>query len=259
MRLRRTIGVVLAVSVHGIANAAVAGETAYNWTGFYVGATAGGAWSKDKVDLDAAGSYLGPDASTFGALGSTSFKDASGIFGAKAGLNGQFENWVLGLEGDWSSLRFRQSASIFGHPYSDPSPSYFSQFDESVSSDWLATVRGRAGYAYGRALFYGTAGLAFGNQRFSGNVLDHAPFGTGNGSAPPSASGVKTGWAAGGGLDYALSGNWIVSAEYLHVDLGKLDAKATIDTGITSADLNFSSRLDNDIVRAGIAYKFSND
>lgn len=228
----------------------------YNWSGFYLGATAGGAWTKDKLQLDASGTYLASDASAFSALGSTDFNHTSGIFGGKLGFNGQFENWVLGLEGDWSRLRIRESTSIFGRPFSDPSLAYYAGFNEAVSSDWVATVRGRAGYAFDNLLVYGTAGLAFGNQRFSVSEYDHAPRGTGDGSSWASGSGVKVGWSAGGGIDYALWDNWIVSAEYLHIDLGKVEATTSIDTG-NVAVLNYSAKLESDIVRAGISYKFS--
>lgn len=246
-----------AVATGPLARTANAGDVAvYNWSGLYLGATAGGAWSKDNLNLDATGSYLTPDASSFSALGSSDFSDKSSIFGGKIGFNGQYESWVLGLEGDWSHLRIRQSADIFGRPFSDPSLAYYAHFDETVSSDWVATLRGRAGYAFDNLLVYGTAGLAFGNQRLSASEYDHAPQGTGDGSSSASASGVKAGWAAGGGIDYALSASWIISAEYLHIDLGKVDATTTIDTGKT-AILNYSTKLESDIVRAGIAYKFA--
>lgn len=257
MRFNRLIAAsaFLALTSVGLSHTAKAGDGGYNWSGFYVGATAGGAWSKDRVELDAAGSYLGADASEFSALGSTVLNQSSGIFGAKVGFNSQLDHWVLGLEGDWSSLRFRQSTQIFGRPFFDKSSGYYASFNESASSDWVATIRGRAGYAFDRALVYGTAGLALGNQRLSVSEYDHAPFGSGDGSSSAYGSGVKAGWAAGGGIDYALTDNWILSAEYLHIDLGKVDATGHIDAGNTAV-LNYSTSLESDIVRAGIAYKF---
>lgn len=253
---RNVVGAIAALSVCVWAQAARADETsAYDWSGLYLGATAGGAWSKDKLRLDASGSYLGSDASAFSALGSTDFNQTSGIFGGKLGINWQYANWVLGLEGDWSRLRMRESTEIFGRPFSDPSLAYYAQFNEAVSSDWVATVRGRAGYAFDNLLVYGTAGLAFGNQRLSVTEHDHAPLGSGDGSSSAYGSGVKAGWAAGGGVEYALSDNWIISTEYLHIDLGKVDATGRIDTGNTAV-LNYSVELQSDIVRAGIAYKF---
>lgn len=261
MNLHRTIGILIAVGAYGLADAAVAAEFSsarYDWSGVYIGATAGAAWSKDRVELNASGPYLGSDAAAFSALGSTDFKDNGGIFGGKVGINGAFDSWVVGLEGDWSSLRMRGSREIEGHPYSDPWPGYKTKFDDNVSADWLATVRGRVGYAFDRVLFYGTAGVAFGNQRFSSVITDYSPYGSLGGQGSAVQSGVQVGWAAGGGIDYAPAENWIVSVEYLHVDLGEANANGLMTTGNpNTADLNFSSRLDSDIVRAGLAFKFS--
>lgn len=75
----------------------------------------------------------------------------------------------------------------------------------------------------------------------------------------PSATAPKVGWAAGAGIDYALSTHWIASIEYLHVDLGSLSSSGLVTStggGVTTATLNYSTKLTSDIVRAGIAYKF---
>lgn len=72
--------------------------------------------------------------------------------------------------------------------------------------DWddvgvVETAMGRGGIAFGRFLAYGTGGLT-------------------------SKNGVElVGWAAGGGVEYALARNWIVGAEYLHFDFADDDAE----------------------------------
>ncbi|MGL5166481.1 MAG: outer membrane protein [Afipia sp.] len=232
------------------------------WSGFYVGGTVGAAWSTNKVRLNAVDNGLpaqfqedGPNVSAFG---SDNFSRTNVIFGGKAGYNQQVSgNWVLGIEADISSLRFSQSTSKTGNPFVT-FPGGSATFNTSVSTDWVATLRPRIGYAFGRGLFYATAGAAFGNERFANTYADFANHGFGFGSASSAASAIKAGWAAGAGIDYALSNNWIVSIEYLHVDLGKVRASGAIsDTGGTvDSSLNFSSKLESDIVRAGIAYKF---
>src|SRR4029077_10770396 len=57
-----------------------------------------------------------------------------------------------------------------------------------TQSQWLATVRGRVGYAFDRILLYGTGGAAFGNIQ--------------TGLNPPSTfdSTVEAGWTVGAGL-----------------------------------------------------------
>ena len=238
--------------------------TVSNWTGFYIGGTVGAAWSTDKIRLDAeATPYFnsvggGNDAPAFGALGSPNIKRTNVIFGGKAGYNWQASNWVLGLEGDLSSLRFRPSVTITGNPHAGFANGT-STFNDSASSDWLATARARIGYAYDRTLLFGTAGVAFGHSTFQGSVVDLGPNTMGLGRASVSASSTNVGWAAGAGVDYALTNNWILTVEYLHADLGKMNVQGLIRDGSPNAKtsaLAYSAKLENDLVRAGISYKF---
>jgi outer membrane immunogenic protein len=60
---------------------------------------------------------------------------------------------------------------------------------------YLGTVRGRVGYATGQLLPYFTGGVAFAHDETA-----------------------TTGWTLGGGLEYAISRNLSVKAEYLYVD-----------------------------------------
>jgi outer membrane immunogenic protein len=239
-------------------------DPSYNWSGLYIGVSAGAAWTKDSARLNAEASpyfqnsldTASNDASAFSALGSRDFKQSTGIFGGKAGYNWQVARWVVGLEGDFSSLRFRQSVTITGNPHAgfDAGSSIF---NDQVSADWLATVRSRVGYAYDRALFYGTAGVAFAHSNLQSSIRDFAPHGTGFGTALVAASPIKIGWAAGAGIDYAVSNNWIVSVEYLHADLGKVNAAGLITDNVgRTAAVAYSAKLTSDIVRAGIGYKF---
>ena len=68
-------------------------------------------------------------------------------------------------------------------------------------------MRGRAGYAFDRVLFYGTGGAAFGN-------VQGGPVGG------PFDSGTQIGWTAGAGVEFAFTPNITANVEYLYVDLG---------------------------------------
>jgi opacity protein-like surface antigen len=70
----------------------------------------------------------------------------------------------------------------------------------------LATVRGRAGWAWNRVLFYGTAGAAFANVQAAAGAF-------------PFMNSTEPGWTAGVGVEYAFAPNWTAKAEYLFVDL----------------------------------------
>ena len=155
---------------------------AYNWTGFYLGVNGGGGWGRSwwsatATPVDLSGAHAG----------------------GTAGYNWQFGNAVLGLEGDmdWSNLKGTNTRR--GCPAGC-----------STNDNWLSTVRGRAGYAFGGIMPYVTGGLAVGDIR----------------AATPGFAGASTtnaGWTAGGGLEVALPGNWSAKAEYLHVDLGRFN------------------------------------
>ena len=94
-------------------------------------------------------------------------------------------------------------------------------------------MRGRAGYAMGSLLLYGTAGLAFGE-------LSGQTFGL------VSENHTNLGWTAGVGAEAALYGRWSAKVEYLFVDL------ASSTFAITGA----SNGVSANIFRAGVNYHF---
>ena len=71
-------------------------------------------------------------------------------------------------------------------------------------------------------LIYGTGGFAYGGVNHLFQYSDNfPPFGSLFGGTY--YSGTKTGWTAGGGVEYAPLEfpNWSLKAEYLYIDLGK--------------------------------------
>jgi outer membrane immunogenic protein len=115
-----------------------------------------------------------------------------------------------------------------------------------TKNDWLATVRGRVGYAFDRFLVYGTAGAAFGDVRA-------------NFSTDPATDETKTGWTVGAGVEVAVASNWTAKAEYLFVDLA--DGSCTANCAIQNPNgppliPNVAVKFNESIVRAGINYKF---
>ena len=182
---------------------------AYNWSGFYLGANGGGGWGT----------------SNWSTLGS--FNVSGGVIGGTAGMNWQAGHAVFGLEGDldWSGLRGSGPALCPGC---------------ATNNDWLATVRGRAGYSFDRFMPFVTGGLAVCDIRAT---------------APGFAGTTQTnaGWTVGGGLEFALTNNLTAKAEYLHVDLGNMNCGFSCGVGTGN---NVSLR--EDIVRGGLNYRFGN-
>ena len=110
-----------------------------------------------------------------------------------------------------------------------------------TKSDWLATFRGRLGYAFDRFLPYLTAGGAISHVKA-----------TNSGATPGflGASATPFGFTGGVGLEYAFLGNLTAKIEYLYVDLGKFNCTAC---GAVTDNVTFKES----IIRAGLNYKFS--
>src|SRR5205807_2369218 len=79
--------------------------------------------------------------------------------------------------------------------------------DDTVIGNWYGAIAGRAGWAAPRALFYAKVGAGFtGLDSTVVNVCNTAPCGTRLLSA--SNSSIRAFWIAGGGVEWAWTGNW---------------------------------------------------
>jgi outer membrane immunogenic protein len=166
----------------------------YSWAGPYLGGNLGYAW---------------------GSVDNNPTKPSGFAGGVQAGYNWQRGPWVFGVEGD---IQVTGAEDTFA-PW-------------KFSNPWFGTLRGRAGYAFNNILFFGTAGLAFGELR-------GMTFGR-------SESHTTAGWTGGVGAELGLAPNWSAKIEYLYVDLS--DSQFVI-TGAQNG-----SRFG--LVRAGVNYHF---
>jgi outer membrane immunogenic protein len=157
---------------------------------------------------------------------------------------------VVGLEGDWQGTGLSGSNTGAVNFAGTTNP-----WTESWSSHWLATIRGRAGYAAGPWLFYVTGGGAFANVRFS----DAITF-PGSGSANAAAqSTTASGWTLGGGVEWAFAPNWTVKGEYLYVDVPGTSFISTNSNPVAFPNATITHThgdLKENIVRVGVNYKF---
>jgi outer membrane immunogenic protein len=174
--------------------APIAASGPYNWTGFYLGASVGGAFGD--------GSWTEP--SSFDA----SVKPQGMIAGGQIGYNYQINRIVLGVEadGNWTDLAGTDNAC-----FSDPLQSC------TTRADWYSTLTGRLGstMAWDRALLYVKGGGAWGGFRFDN------PCAPGDcTSTDYTSSGTLTGWTIGGGFEYAMARNWSIRLEYNYLDFG---------------------------------------
>ena len=232
----------------------------FSWTGFYVGGTAGASWTNADTSLSAVNGaiplYFPADIPGLNAIGSPGLSGTSAIVGGKAGYNRQWGSFVAGVEGDISWRHFDKTVATTGSPFLT-FPVGTAAFTTTVSTNWLATIRPRIGYAVDKALFHATGGVAIGDVKYSNSYVGFSPLGFGSEFETAAVSQTRVGWTVGAGIDYAITPHWVVSGEYLHVDLGSVSTSGLVTTGNTpTATFNVSTKLRNDIGRFGIAYKF---
>jgi outer membrane immunogenic protein len=184
----------------------------FSWTGFYVGINGGYGFGK----------------STWTNLAGTTgdFNVKGALAGGTVGYNMQTGVWVWGLEADWdySWMKGTETTLCGG-------------LGCTTRLTWLATGRGRIGYAWDRFLPYITGGAAFGNIKMTTPI-------------DISETKTKLGWTLGAGVEYAFLGAWSAKLEYLYVDLGKTTCGAA--TCGVDTDVKFRAN----IVRAGVNYRF---
>jgi len=226
-----------------------------SWTGFYLGVNAGGHWggnnsiSVTPADLATATAWgLAIDAGaqpTSLSLGKDGF-----IGGGQIGYALQIGTVVVGAEADFSGLDASESRTVI----TTVAPFVQNSTTATHDIESLGTVRARGGVLVSPELLaYITGGLAYGRVKnaFRGD------FNATNDHFAGSESGTETGWTIGGGLDWALTKNWIVRGEYIYYDLGDTNFTTT-GSGDTAASGAFNATAENNgqIGRAGLNYKF---
>jgi outer membrane immunogenic protein len=244
----------LTVSAHGAdlpyyrSSAPLTAPPVFTWTGFYLGANAGGLWaSSSKPRLsDATGRAL---------PGSISRDNSVGVaVGATAGYNFQLgPNFVAGVEADlaWANAD-RKSQLLWIDTFDGDLTVTTAEFSNKV--EYFGTVRGRLGFAAAPSLLvYATGGLAYADVKHAGfgRTVDAED----EGAAFGSNSATKWGYAIGAGLEYALTGNWSVKGEYLYVGLS--DTKyALTDVEDGAAMALVKEHNDFSTLRLGLNYRF---
>jgi outer membrane immunogenic protein len=220
-----------------------------SWTGFYVGGDVGGLWSSNTGTWNPL-----PSPAAFGFNPISGGNGGSSIIGGLyGGYNWQFApTWVAGIEGDWSwaktSGSFTQTWTLFGTTI--PIPTSFTNMSSTL--DWVSSLRARLGYLFFHNLLaYGTGGVAWAKIDYAANNsgLTYVT------SATP--SNTQTGYTVGGGLEWAITNNWLLRGEYLYYHFNGGPSVVTQSVAFPAFPSGYSwNNTTVSVARLGLSYKF---
>ena len=218
----------------------------YNWTGFYIGIHAGGAWTDtDWFYACSARNLLIPPCG----LAQGGHSASSWLAGGQVGFNYQVGRFVWGVEADFSATDLKGSHLDRAFP------------DQEVlhsRTDFIGTVAPRVGVAWDRVLLYAKGGAAWAHDDYWATI---SPF---NVTAPGlegfkfvTGDATRWGWMVGVGIEYAFAQNWSVKAEYNYMDFGTERILFT-PTSNLAGTVPFDDDIKRTIqvVKVGLNYKF---
>ncbi len=195
---------------------ALADDAAFNWTGVYIGAHAGGA-----IDYN---DFSNPYGTT---LFGDEVRSPGPLVGGQIGFNYQLGQ-AVGLQADasWANMQGTFTCLQPGHGVPARPPNFLGgAFGATCQAepDAFGTLTGRAGLAVGpqgRILLYGKGGLAWIHNNIDMAINNGQAGSFGPDNARSSSSYTQWGWTLGGGVEYALSGRWSVGLEYDYLRFG---------------------------------------
>lgn len=206
----------------GIALKAPINAPDYDWTGAYLGGHVG--YSRGHVNNTLSDPNPAASSNSFGSL----------YGGLQLGYNHVFPSrLLLGLEGDISFPNFLEDGVT-----STRTTAQGTAVTDQI--DYIATLRGRFGYAFDRWLLYGTGGFAWSQARLietPGLVADQDQI-----------LRTRTGWVFGAGAEVAIAPNWTARLEYLYDRFGS--ASGTFPSGAS-----YGSNFDFHMLRLGLNHQ----
>ncbi len=241
----------------------------FSWTGFFIGGNAGA-----NFDDGRSGRYYFPAGSIAGSTGSAgtlttggshsstgftgggqigyNYELGGGGFGGLGGLGGLAGGGGL-IIGGVADAQYLDQRNSFDNNYTFAPNSALTLGNAFVrvpglgrtnlvttgprGDEFFGTIRGRLGVAFDRVMLYGTGGFAY-NSR-------------------------ATGYTYGGGLEYSITNNISIGAEYLRVNLGGGGAYSAVYTpaaGLGAGTLTLNTaggREQFNVARAVLNYRFT--
>ncbi|RXT52453.1 hypothetical protein B6S44_16885 [Bosea sp. Tri-44] len=240
----------------------------FDWSGFYFGGGAGVSETKFKpgegLRALANSAFRNTDLAAERDMGSfindlPDKRDSGTQFFGIAGYNYLFDDVVLGLEADYTRAGHeyrvrdfisRRSTMAAGHAYG-----WSMATDQAAKLNDYATLRLRMGWAAGRIMPFATIGAALGRFNTTSTIDADTTIIT-NPGLPTETVSQATGYplrvgtlrkntyafglAAGVGVDWALTDNLFLRAEYQIIRFAEIEGTTTtVNTGRVAAALKF--------------------
>ena len=199
---------------------------AYDWSGIYTATSIGVGW--DDINGTSAG---GATANTSG---------TRGWMGSHLGIQKMWGQWVLGIEGSYSTPFTSKYDNSAGGTADCTAVGAGFSCNSRINDIW--TVGGKAGYAFGNWMVYGAGGYA--NGRIEETTSLGGIVGTGS-------KANHSGWYAGAGVDWYVTrilwSDLILGVEYRHI---ALDDKTHNDIAGPAFNKTFNADVDTLMLKA---------
>ena len=247
-----------------------ASKSTYDWTGVYVGGFVGGASGANGTNSVTRfiNDSNGRDLSKYTTSNSSNYStNGSFMGGGTIGYNWQIPKtaFLVGLEGEYGYLGMSGSSQSQATASNLASST---QNKTTIGSDYgYGLVGGRLGYALDRSLLYVKSGAVFTQVKTTQSTttntddyyIDKWPSPTAN------SGGTTTGYAIGGGVEYAPSWynnkNMTFKVEYLYFGIptsytANAEAPETTHPNVTANQSYHNSTGGIHTAKIGVNYKF---
>jgi outer membrane immunogenic protein len=213
----------------------------YDWSGIYIGGAVGGEWDTTNGNFYNAPGFFWHTAN-----------DSRLIYGGFAGIQKQWGNFVLGIEGGWNGLGNDFNSTVAGGLGAACGFVAVAQSCQSRITD-IGYIGGRVGYAWNRFMVYGQGGYAQAEIDTQGLI-------NATNTAFSRASATHGGWYAGVGAEYAVLDYLILGIDYKHYefDSKQHNCNAAIVGGCLAGVVDFRNvDATADAVMGRVSFKFN--
>lgn len=250
---------ILSLSLAGCVIATPAFAQDEDWSGPYVGVSAGYTSTKSNSDVALSGDWANePQAlqdffvNSFAT--SQSYDDAN--YGAQVGYNYQSGEAVFGLEAEIAGIGGKDVVARGPFDYV-PTAGLNYSFTNTIDPDYMIALKGKLGFATGNTLFYAEGGWAWTRAKLGAEI-------TGSNGYLKSGAIKKTldGFIVGGGIEHRFGSNVSARISYDYTDQGDVSYGTVYDPISTFAPPAYTygetvrQDLRMHLVRIGLNYHF---